>query len=117
MDFSEIVLPEVDLCYLKIAGHDPNGILSLEQKDAQLLEKLEFLERNLKYGSENHFSVTQLGILYLNYLEEQKKREQQEKEKWRSDNHREWIGIKLSGFTAVASLIVAAISLVWQMLR
>ncbi len=111
MDFPEIKLSEMDLLRLNHAR--AGDIIFLEPCDAKCLTELGFIEPNRKLDSSKHFSISQRGLLYLNYLDDQKKLDEREQNKWLRENRREWIGIIISNAMAFAALIISAISL-WK---
>ncbi len=114
ISFSEINLSELDLLRLKIASAS-NAIL-LDSGEEKILVELGFIEQNSCFNTTHHYSITPDGKLYLTYLEKKERFEILEQDKWICENRREWIGIALSGGTAIISLIIAAISLAWQVL-
>lgn len=114
ISFSEINLSELDLLRLKAANI--SDTIMLDSGEEKILMELELIEQNSRFGSNHHYSITSDGKLYLNYLKQKDRSDAREQDRWFRENKREWIGIAISGGTAILSLVIAAISLVMQVI-
>lgn len=109
ISFAEINLSELDLLRLKIA--DKSDSVMFNSGEEQILAELGFIERCPHFDTPYHYSITSDGRLYLNYLKQKEKSDEQERDRWFRENKREWIGIGLSAVIAFMSFIISLMSL------